>query len=79
MSSEQLPTPLPFSPSNSVSVETPSRYTTFNLVHGDITLIPTELLVISTRGNPTIPPTGQGLHALRERHWAGIGPERRLL
>ena len=59
---------------NSVSVETSQGYKTFNLVHGDITVVSTDLLVLSTHGNPAMAPTGQVLNALWDRHGVTIDP-----
>lgn len=64
---------------NAVSVETVQGYKSFNLIHGDITLVPTDLLVISTHGHPAFPPTGQVIDSLRKRYGTTIDATRRWL
>jgi len=66
-------------PVNSVSVETATGYKTFNLIHGDVTAIPTDLLVISTHGNPVKLPDGEVVVALRNRYGVNIDPNRHWL
>ena len=63
---------------NSVSVETAQGYKTFNLMHGDITQVPTDLLVLSAYGDAVSPPEGQVVQALRQRG-VFIAPEPRWL
>lgn len=63
---------------NSVSVETSHGYKTFNLMHGDITQVPTDLLVLSAYGNSVSPAEGQVVEALRRRGVV-IAPEPRWL
>ena len=64
-----------FTTINSVSVETANGYKTFNLVHGDVTAIPTDLLVVSTHGEPRMLPTGLVLDTLHEKYGISIDPD----
>lgn len=59
---------------NSVSVETAQGYKTFNLMHGDITQVPTDLLVLSAYGDAVSSPEGQVVRALCRRD-VFIAPE----
>ena len=49
---------------NSVSVETAQSYKAFNLIHGDITRISTDLIVLSAYGSANSAPEGQVVQAL---------------
>lgn len=64
---------------NSVSVETPQGYKTFSLMQGDITLLSTDLLIISSHGNPQMRPTGQVIDSLKARYELEIDPDCRWL
>ena len=52
---------------NSVSVETAQSYKAFDLVHGDITRISTDLIVLSAYGSAKSAPEGQVVQALRQQ------------
>lgn len=64
---------------NSVSVETPQGYKTFILMHGDITQIATDLLVLSAYGDGNSSPEGLLVRSLRQRHGIVVAPEPRWL
>ena len=64
---------------NSVSVETPQGYKTFSLVHGDITQLPADLLVLSAYGNASYAPEGQIVEALRQQYEIVVTAEPRWL
>ncbi len=60
---------------NSVAVDTAKGYKTFNLLHGDITTVPTDLLVISSDADRDKPPGGMVVRALKMNYGIEIGSE----
>jgi hypothetical protein len=64
---------------NSVSVETVEGYKSFNLIHGDIAVVNTDLLVISTHANVDEPPSGQLIRALSLNFDTKINPNHKFM
>lgn len=64
---------------NSVSIDTVHGYRSFNLMHGDVTVLRSDLLVISTHANPDAPPAGQLIRTLQSRWGLSIDPTLTLL
>jgi len=64
---------------NAVSVETLRGYKTFHLMQGDVTVVPADLLVISTHGNPTLVPDGMLVRTLRQNYRIEVDPSREWL
>jgi hypothetical protein len=64
---------------NSVSIETPTGYKVFQLVQGDITVLPTDLLICSSHVDEDRPLDGQIIHRVRDRFGLTLDGARRLL
>lgn len=64
---------------NSVSVETPSGYRSFQLVQGDIAALPTDLLICSSHPDEHRPLDGQIIRRLRERYGVALQQACRFL
>lgn len=64
---------------NSVSVDTPNGFRSFQLVQGDITTVPTDLLICSSHPDADRPPDGNIIRRLRDRHGWDLHDACRLL